>query len=64
MEPKPGEAQIALLFLDIAVILAVTRLMGALFRRFRQPAVIGEIIGGIVVAPPRSGNSRSETARR
>jgi Kef-type K+ transport system membrane component KefB len=38
-------------FLDIAIVIVVARLMGRLFVRFRQPAVIGEILGGIMLGP-------------
>jgi Kef-type K+ transport system membrane component KefB len=38
-------------FLDIAIVIVVARLMGALFRRIRQPAVVGEIVGGILLGP-------------
>ena len=38
-------------FLDIALVIVVARLVGRLFVRFRQPAVIGEIVGGIVLGP-------------
>ncbi len=42
-------------FIAIAVIIVVARLMGALFRRFRQPAVVGEIVGGILLGPTLLG---------
>jgi Kef-type K+ transport system membrane component KefB len=45
----------ALVFLDIAVIVVVARLMGQLFRRLRQPAVVGEIIAGIALGPSLLG---------
>lgn len=38
-------------FLDIAIVVAVARIMGRLFLRIRQPAVIGEIVGGIMLGP-------------
>jgi Kef-type K+ transport system membrane component KefB len=40
-----------LVCIDVAVIIVVARLMGSLFRRLHQPAVIGEIIGGILLGP-------------
>jgi Kef-type K+ transport system membrane component KefB len=39
----------ALIVIDIAIIIVLARLMGALFQRFGQPAVIGEIITGIIL---------------
>lgn len=41
----------AMLLLGLAVIVGVARLLGALARRLRQPAVIGEILGGILLGP-------------
>jgi Kef-type K+ transport system membrane component KefB len=38
-------------FLAIAVIVLVARLTGVVFLRFRQPLVIGEIVGGILLGP-------------
>jgi Kef-type K+ transport system membrane component KefB len=43
--------QIISLFLALASILAVSRLLGAAMQRLGQPAVIGEILGGILVGP-------------
>lgn len=39
----------------IAVILALARLLGHLARRFKQPAVIGEIVSGIILGPTLFG---------
>lgn len=43
--------QIVVLLLDLALVLVLSRLLGALARRFDQPAVIGEILAGILVGP-------------
>ncbi|MGH9012789.1 MAG: cation:proton antiporter, partial [Acidimicrobiia bacterium] len=45
----------AIVFIDIAVIMVVARLMGALFKRIRQPAVVGEILAGILLGPTLLG---------
>jgi Kef-type K+ transport system membrane component KefB len=45
----------AFVFLDIAIIVVVARLMGALFVRIRQPAVVGEIVAGIALGPTLLG---------
>lgn len=45
----------AYVFVDIAVIVVVARLMGALFKKIHQPAVVGEIIGGIALGPSLLG---------
>ena len=39
----------------LAVIVATTRLVGNLFRRIGQPAVIGELVGGIMLGPSLLG---------
>ena len=44
----------AVVFVDIAVVV-VARLAGSLFRRFGQPAVVGEILGGIALGPSLLG---------
>ncbi len=43
------------LVLQIAVILAVCRLMGSLFRVFHQPGVVGEMFAGILLGPSLLG---------
>jgi len=40
-----------LLLLQIAVLLAMARLLGELMRKLGQPAVIGELIAGVVLGP-------------
>ncbi len=40
---------------DVALIMVVSKLLGALVARFQQPAVIGEILGGIVLGPSLLG---------
>ena len=42
---------LAVLLLQIIVIIAFARLMGFLFKKIGQPAVIGEIVAGIVLGP-------------
>jgi Kef-type K+ transport system membrane component KefB len=44
-----------LLLLQLITIVLTARLMGALFRRFGQPPVIGEIVAGIVLGPSLLG---------
>jgi Kef-type K+ transport system membrane component KefB len=41
--------------LAIAVVVASSRALGALFRFFRQPAVIGEVVAGILLGPSLLG---------
>ncbi|MCX4782952.1 cation:proton antiporter [Streptomyces sp. NBC_01264] len=47
------------LFLGLAVILGLARAMGALARRFGQPAVIGEILTGVLLGPTLFGSHLS-----
>ena len=61
--PGPGAASpfdalrhpLPMLLLQIIVIVAAARLLGAAFRRFGQPPVIGEIVAGIVLGPSLFG---------
>ncbi len=39
------------LIIQIAVLISVARLMGGLARRFGQPAVLGEILAGVLLGP-------------
>jgi Kef-type K+ transport system membrane component KefB len=45
------EAITARVFLEIAIIIVVARLAAAVARRVRQPAVVGEIVAGIMLGP-------------
>jgi Kef-type K+ transport system membrane component KefB len=52
LESRPlSRPDLVLFLLQIAVMLAVARLGGWLMRRIRQPAVLGELLGGIVLGP-------------
>ena len=42
---------LAILLLQIITIVAAARLLGYLFNKMRQPAVIGEIVTGILMGP-------------
>lgn len=43
------------LFLSIVIILASARILGELFRRIKQPALVGELLAGIIVGPSLLG---------
>lgn len=50
--PPSGHANVTLtLILQLFLILALSRLMGWVFRFFRQPQVMGEMIAGIMLGP-------------
>ncbi len=44
-------ADITVLLAGLAVLLGLAKLLGELARRFRQPAVLGEILAGVVLGP-------------
>ena len=46
--------------LALTVIMLTARLVGALFRRLNQPAVIGEVVGGILLGPSLLGRISAE----
>lgn len=43
------------LLLVIALVIVAARLVGALFRRFGQPQVVGEIVAGVILGPTLLG---------
>ncbi|MFJ7075550.1 cation:proton antiporter [Streptomyces sp. NPDC098781] len=53
-------SQTVVLFLDLALILCLARLLGALARRLGQPSVIGEIFAGVLLGPTLFGDDLSE----
>lgn len=46
-----SEADVQLLLADLALIILLARLFGAVAKRLGQPAVIGEIVAGIALGP-------------
>ena len=44
----PAERLVSVITLEILVVLAVARALGALLRALDQPQVMGEVIGGIL----------------
>ena len=51
---------IGVLLLQILIILLAARLMGWVFRKMHQPAVIGEIVAGILLGPSLFGHISPE----
>ncbi|HEX7281034.1 MAG TPA: cation:proton antiporter, partial [Vicinamibacterales bacterium] len=46
--------------LALTVIMITARVVGAIFARFNQPAVIGEVVGGILLGPSLLGRLSPE----
>src|SRR5881392_2128953 len=51
--------QIFALLLDLALILLITHLLSAAARRLSQPAVIGEVLAGVLLGPTLLGHTVS-----
>jgi hypothetical protein len=45
---EPGHGLDPVVLAGVAAMLIIAKLSGELFERFRQPAVLGELIGGIL----------------
>lgn len=52
------------LFLALALLLAAARLLGEVARRWRQPAVIGEILAGVLLGPTVFGRLAPDLAAK
>jgi hypothetical protein len=55
LEASPPTNLLMHVLLALAVVILATRAMGAVFRFFHQPPVIGEVIGGIFLGPSMLG---------
>lgn len=51
---KPDQV-VAFVLLDVLIILAMARIVGALFNRIGQPRVVGEIVAGVLLGPTLLG---------
>lgn len=51
----PAPLNLIRLVIQIGVVLAVSRLVGALFRKIGQPQVVGEMVAGILLGPSLLG---------
>lgn len=47
----PGEHEVLVFLVQVALLLTVARALGWAFRRVGQPAVIGELLAGVLVGP-------------
>lgn len=48
--------QVAIFLLSISIMLLMAKLFGELFTKLKQPAIIGEIIAGVILGPTILGN--------
>ena len=48
---QPSEHQVLLFLLQVSLLLLLGRSLGQVFRRFGQPAVVGEIAAGVILGP-------------
>lgn len=46
-----SEADLGLILLALAVLIGAARVLGEIARRFQQPAVLGELLAGVVLGP-------------
>lgn len=51
---------ITAMFLSLGVLLGVARVLGELALRFRQPAVLGELLAGVLLGPTILGSIAPE----
>lgn len=51
------ESTVAWVLIDVAIIMIVARLVGALFRRIGQPPVVGEVLAGLMLGPLLLGST-------
>jgi Kef-type K+ transport system membrane component KefB len=58
---SPGEHQLLVFWVQLAVLVRTARLLGGLMRRIGPPAVIGELAAGLLVlgADPRQLDDRA-----
>jgi Kef-type K+ transport system membrane component KefB len=57
---KLSDSELLLLLLQLSAMLALGRLMAELARKLRQPAVVGEIIAGLILGPTVFGTISPE----
>ena len=59
---KLGEHDVIVLLLGLAALLAAARALGEIARRFNQPAVLGEIVAGLLLGPTVLGRLAPEVS--
>jgi Kef-type K+ transport system membrane component KefB len=54
--PKLNASEVLNFLIMVSIILVSSRLLGEVFRKFKQPAVVGEILAGIIIGPSLLGS--------
>src|SRR3954469_23106508 len=57
MVSKLNSAEVLNFLIIVCVILISSRILGELFRKFKQPVVVGEILAGIIIGPSLLGSA-------
>lgn len=57
MVSKLNSAEVLNFLIIVSLILISARLLGEIFRKFKQPAVVGEILAGIIIGPSLLGSA-------
>ncbi len=57
MVSKLSSAEVLHFLIIVSVVLVVARVRGELCRKFKQPAVVGEILAGIIIGPSLLGSA-------
>ena len=57
MVPKLSSPEILNFLIIVSIILISSRLLGEIFRKFKQPLVVGEILAGIIIGPSLLGSA-------
>ena len=55
-----GTHDITIVLLDLGILLGLSRFLGEVARRYRQPMVVGEILAGIILGPTVLGKFAPE----
>jgi K+:H+ antiporter len=60
MVSKLSSAEVLNFLIIVSIILISSRLLGEVFRKFKQPVVVGEILAGIIIGPSLLGSAFPE----
>ena len=64
MISKLSSAEVLNFLIIVSIILISSRLLGEVFRKFKQPVVVGEILAGIVIGPSLLGSAFPDLFKR